>query len=201
MAKAARRCAQSRATVETEPADPQQPGADHREREIERREIFMSVATALAEDQSRDKARDARVHVHNQPAGKVNHARMREKAAAPHPVRDRHIDDEQPEHAEPQERREAQAVCNRARDQRDCDDREGHLIHHEQAFQDGRRQRRRGVQSNSQHERALQRADHRALARKRKGIGKEDPEKRNEKGRGSDCAIVASTFFLRTMPA
>src|SRR3954449_2413529 len=40
MAKAARRCAQSRATVETEPADPQQPGADHREREIERREIF-----------------------------------------------------------------------------------------------------------------------------------------------------------------
>ena len=58
-------------------------------------------------------------------------------AAAPHPVGDRAIDEQQPQRHEPQEGGELHAVRQRAGDQRRGDDREGHLEEHVDRFRNG----------------------------------------------------------------
>src|SRR5215472_16967668 len=66
------------------------------------REIVAAVAVALAEHVSRDQACNARVEVDDRAAGKIENAGAGEKAAAPHPMRDRHVDEQQPARDEPQ---------------------------------------------------------------------------------------------------
>src|SRR5262249_56758182 len=90
--------------VEAEPADPEQARADHRQRQVMGCEIVRAVAVAFAEHVSRDQTGNARIEVDDGAAGKIENADTGEKAAAPHPMRDRHVDEEQPPGDEPQER-------------------------------------------------------------------------------------------------
>ena len=61
-----------------------------------RREILRTIATARAEHVGRDQSGDAGVEMHHRSAGKIQQTRRAEEAAAPDPMRDRHIDDEKP---------------------------------------------------------------------------------------------------------
>ena len=85
--------AKRRAAIEAEPADPQHAGADHREREVVRRQVLGAVALALAEHLCRDQAADAGGQMHHEAAGEIEHAHGGEEAAAPDPMRQRHIDE------------------------------------------------------------------------------------------------------------
>src|SRR5580700_1396169 len=88
--------AERRAAIEAEPADPQQSGADHRERQIVGYEIVRAVAAAGAEQIGADQAGDSGIEVYDGTAGKIEHAGTLQKAATPDPVRDRHIDNQKP---------------------------------------------------------------------------------------------------------
>ena len=89
--------------------------------------------------------RDAGGRVHDDAAREIHHAEPGEPAAAPHPMSDRRIDDEEPKAAEQQHRAEVHALGKGADDQRRGDDREGHLEHekdglgHRRAGADGAR--------------------------------------------------------------
>src|SRR5262245_52492783 len=76
------------------------------------------------------------------------------KAATPAPMRDRHVDEEQPPSDEPQERGKTHAVRDRARDQGNRDDRKCHLINHVQEFRNGRRERARRLDADAAQEQA-----------------------------------------------
>ena len=85
-----------RTGVEAEPADPQQRGADHAVDQVVRRHVLRAEPGALAEHKSADEARDAGVDMHDRATGEVEHAEAAEEAAAPHPMRDRAVDEDQP---------------------------------------------------------------------------------------------------------
>ncbi len=69
-------------------------------------------------------------------AGEVEHAVVAEEAAAPHPVGDGRINDDDPDTEEQQQCRKLHTIGDRAANQRRCDDREGHLEGHEHRFRD-----------------------------------------------------------------
>ena len=118
--------------VESEPAEPEQAGAEQRERDVVRLKRRLLVVAPRADDERRDEGRNARVDVHDGAAGEVERAHVGKPAAAPDPVRDRCVDDEDPKRNEDQVRREAHAFDDRARDQRRRDDAERALVRHEQ---------------------------------------------------------------------
>ena len=62
------------ARVEAEPAEPQQRGAHHRQRQVARRHRFLAEADALADHVGADEARDTRVDVHDGAAREVERA-------------------------------------------------------------------------------------------------------------------------------
>ena len=120
--------AQCRAAVEAEPADPEQPGTNDRQREIMRREILAAVSVPFADDAGRHQPGYSGIEMHHGAAGKIKHSCLGEKAAAPDPVRNRHIDEYQPGSGKPQESGEPHAVGDRAGNQRHGDDRKCHLV-------------------------------------------------------------------------
>ena len=73
---------ETRADVEAEPADPQQRGADHDQRQVVRRHRGRAVADALADHEAADEARDARVDVHDGAAREVERALLEQEAGA-----------------------------------------------------------------------------------------------------------------------
>ena len=99
-------------------------------------------------------------------------------------MRDRHIDQEQPQHAEQQKCREAQTIGDRAGDQRHRDDREGHLVDHEQAFGDGLGQRRDRVERHAAQENAVESADKAAVAGEGERVADDRPQDRDQEGGG-----------------
>ena len=133
---------QRAAGVEAEPAHPQHARAGHRQRQAVRRHGDVRKAAALAEHQRADQRRHAGIDVHHDAAGEIHHAESGQPAAAPHPVRHRHVHQQQPQRAENHstaEKRMRSAIA--ADDQRRRDDGEGHLEHGEQGFGDGAGQR------------------------------------------------------------
>ena len=64
-------------------------------------------------------------------------AALEEEAAAPHPMGDGRIDDQQPQSGDEQDGGEADALDISADDQRRGDDRESHLVHREERFGNG----------------------------------------------------------------
>ena len=86
-----------------EPAlKPNQPthskrGADHRQDEVERRHVLGAVAGAPAKHEAGDEPGDAGVDVNDRAAGEVENASAAEEAAAPHPMADRGVDEDQPQ--------------------------------------------------------------------------------------------------------
>ena len=66
--------AKRRAAVEAHPADPQQTGADHRQGQVVRRQIFVAVAAPLADDDGGDQPGRAGAEMDHQTAGEIGHA-------------------------------------------------------------------------------------------------------------------------------
>ncbi len=117
-----------RAGVEAEPADPQQPRADHGQRQRMRRHRFLQMADARPGERDPDQARDAGIDVHHRAAGEVDRAEPEQQPVRrPHHVRQRRVDDRQPQQREQHHRREAHALDQGADDQRRGDRREAHL--------------------------------------------------------------------------
>ena len=126
---------QRRAGVEAEPADPQQRGADHGQRQRVRGERLAAVADALADHVGADQAGDRGVDVHDRAAGEVERAHLPDEAglgvhrvddflaavgvrAHPEPdhVGDRRIAEGEPQrHEEPAPRRTSSARRRRRR--------------------------------------------------------------------------------------
>ena len=186
-----------RAAVEAEPADPQQPRADDRQRQIERREILAAKTLPLADHQRRDQPGDAGVDVHDGSAGEVQQTQLLQEAAAPHPMRGGNIDDEQPHRAKQHEGRELHALGDRAADQRASNDREGHLIGHEQYFGNGLGER---ADRNRRRSRSARRARNRRGKRRRRrrpGCSRAATHRIDTSAVATRlCAIVARMFFF-----
>ena len=97
-------------------------------------------------------------------AGEIDQAELGEETAAPHPVGARHIDQQQPQRAEQREGGKLQPVGDRAADQRAGDDREGHLVDHEQHLGDRAGEAAHRVEADPDEEEAIEAAEDRAVA-------------------------------------
>jgi hypothetical protein len=82
--------------IEPNPADPQQSSAHHGERQVERRQIFGAIAMAPPDHLGCNEAADAGAKMHHEAAGKIQDTHGAEKAAAPHPMRERNVDEHEP---------------------------------------------------------------------------------------------------------
>ncbi len=144
-----------RAGVEAEPAHPQQRGTDHRQRQRVRREGFLAVADALADQVRTHEAGDSGVDVHDGTAREVERAPLPDHAGGgvhlvddvgagvgvrtlpePDHVGDRQVAEREPQHHEDQHGRELDAFRERADDQAAGDGREGGLEHDVSQFRD-----------------------------------------------------------------
>ena len=137
------RCREGRPGVETEPAKPEQPGAEEREGHAVRHERRASNHSATSEQERRDKCRSAGAHVHDSSPGKVQGAEPAQPAAvAPYPVRERIVHECRPGEPEEQIRGEAHPLDDGARNQRNGDHREHRLKQREGDMRDRRGVRR-----------------------------------------------------------
>ena len=141
----------------------------------------MRKAAALADHQCGDKARDPGVDLHHRSACEVQHAPLREEAAAPHGMGHRRIDDERPCAEEPQQSRELHAIGEGAADDGRRDDGEGHLEGHEQGFGDGARQ---AVLAQPHEEQTVEAAGQRCRAVEGEAVADGDPQQRDEAAGG-----------------
>ena len=92
----------------------------------------MAETPARADDQHRGQGRHAAGGVHHQAAGKIEHAKpCQPAAAAPHPVADRVVDQQRPKQAEDDKSRETNPLGKGAGDERRGDHREHALVDHE----------------------------------------------------------------------
>ena len=176
--------AERRAAVEADPADPEQARADHRQRQVMGGEIVGAVTVAFAEHIRRDQTCNPRVEVDDRAAGEIENAGTGEKATTPHPMRDRHVDEEQPPGDEPQERGKPHAVCDRARDQRNRDDRKRHLINHIQELRNGRRKYACRLHADAAQKHPLECSEPGRITGKTQAVADGEPQKRAQGGAG-----------------
>ena len=110
---------------------------------------------ALAQYQARDQTGDTGVDVHHGAAGEVEHAPVPHQAAVTGPdhVRDRCINQGEPDAHEDQHRGELHALGERTDNQRRSDDREGHLESDEHSLREQRRRAGNARRRNTGEER------------------------------------------------
>src|SRR5690606_8350115 len=106
---------------------------EHDERQVVRLEGLLAEALADTEAEREHQAGDTGVDVDDRATGEVlrvpvlaeDGALVREDAAAPHPVRDRRVDEDRPQEREHEPCAELGAVRDRTRDEGGRDDGEG----------------------------------------------------------------------------
>ncbi len=172
---------QGAAAVEPVPADPEHRCPDHRHARVVRRAEVAGESLTLSDHQGGDQGRDPRRGVDDQAACEVHRMPLGQPSAAPDPVRHRGIDQQQPEAAEGQHRRETNPLDVGAHDQCGRDDREGRLEHEERAFRDRAFQ---GLGAHRTQERPAEAADQGPGAVERQTVADGQPEHRNEAGNG-----------------
>src|SRR5262249_58113064 len=94
--------------VEAKPADPQKAGANPREREIVGSQVLAAISPSRADDIRGHQAGDACIQMHHRATREINQAIGAEEAAAPDPMRNWHVHNEQPERTKQKERGEAE---------------------------------------------------------------------------------------------
>src|SRR6185295_14441029 len=106
------RSCKRRTGIEAEPAEPEQPGAEHHEGNICRKLKFASLHRAApSEDHGARERRDSRGHVHDSPAGEVENAPLVEKPVRmPRPMRERRVHEDAEKADEEKIAREARAL-------------------------------------------------------------------------------------------
>lgn len=124
--------------VEAEPAEPEETGAQHDQREAVRAHRVLLEADALADDEDHAEGRGTGVDVDGGAAREVDDAHLEEPAAgAPDPVGDGEVDDGDPEGDEEGPGGELDAVGEGAADQGGREDREHQLEDGEDVHRDG----------------------------------------------------------------
>ena len=99
------------------------------------RRHLLEEADPLAGEEHADQAGDAGIDVDDGAAGEIERAPAEDQAVRrPDHMRDRRVDDGQPERGEEQDRAELHPLGQRADDQRGGDRREGHLEGDEDQF-------------------------------------------------------------------
>ena len=125
------------AGIEAEPADPEQSRANEREHDVVRWHRLMRKAAALAEDERADERGGAGADVDDGAAGKVEHGQMTAERPIevttfpPDHVRERAVNERQPEHHEQHEGAEFHPLRKGTGDERRRDDGKHHLEKHE----------------------------------------------------------------------
>ena len=165
--------AERRTAVEAEPADPQHAGADHRQRRAVRRDLALREMAAFADNHRADKGRRTGRGVDHDAAGEIHHAPAGHDAAAPDPVGDRGIDEQQPQNREDQHGGEFHPLDIGADDQRRGDDGKGHLEGCEQRFRNGARH---AVDADTAKEHVAEIAELGAVAGEGQRIAGNDPQ-------------------------
>lgn len=126
------------AGVEAEPAEPEQSGAEHDQRQAVRAHRVLPEADALADDQDHAESGGSGVDVDGGAAGEVDDAHLVQPAAgAPDPVGDREVDDGDPQRDEQGPGGELDPVGEGAADQGGGEDGEHQLEHGEDVDRDG----------------------------------------------------------------
>ena len=164
------------AGIEAEPPEPQQPGAENRERHIVRQHEHVRIPAARAYDTRRHQRGRARVHVHDGAAGKIERTHLSQPAAAPDPVRDRAVHDDGPQADEGHIGREAHAPDDGAGNQGRGDDREGGLVGHEQQMGDAAP----GLEADAAQEKVRRVADPVRAGGKRERVADDRPQHADE---------------------
>ncbi len=106
-----------------------------------RRHVGVAVTIALADDESRNQTGHTGIDMDDRAASKIKHAIRRHEAAAPDPMRDRDIDDKQPEGQEDKHGGKLHAFGKRTGDKCGRDHRKSHLEGDKHIFGDRSRQR------------------------------------------------------------
>ena len=146
------------AGVEPEPADPEQSRADQREGHVVRRDRRVRITMAAADHERRREPGYPGVDVHHRAAREIQHAPVPHQCAgtAPDHVRQRRVNQSEPESDEDDEHAELHALGECADRQRGRDDREGHLEGREDRFRDGPDDR---IRRDARHEGLAEPAD------------------------------------------
>ena len=126
--------------VEPEPSDPQQSRAGDGHRQVMRWHRLAQVAAALADHQRGRECGDARRDMNYRAAGKIERAHlMNPSVDAPYPVRQRIVNQSNPEDAENQETLEGHSLRDRAGDKCGRDHGKHALVNHVRLMRHGRR--------------------------------------------------------------
>jgi len=113
---------QRTAGIEVEPAEPEKPDSQSRQRQVVRHEHLARVAFALAQSLHDRQRRQARRQVNHEPAGKIEHPQFCQPAASPDPMGQRIVDEQGPEQDESEIAAELHALGDRTADQGRRDD-------------------------------------------------------------------------------
>ena len=163
--------------VEAEPAEPQQAGAERHEGDVVGHAALALGELAPADDEDRRQRGEAGAHVDHEAAGEVEHALLRQPAAAPDPVHERDVHEDAPEHQEPQVALELDPVGERAGDERRGDDGEHLLVHEVRLGRDVRRPRTRQVADARERRPAEVAEDAADVAREGERVAEEHPDR------------------------
>ncbi len=107
------------AGIESEPAEPQDAGAEQSERQVVGRHRLAGPASALPEHEGKDERGHAGVDVDDGTTGEVEGAELEEPAfGAEHPVGDRRVDEDRPSAEEHHVGAELEAVGGRPGEER-----------------------------------------------------------------------------------
>ncbi len=164
------------AAVEAEPAEPQQAGAQGDEGHVVGQAALAGGELALAHHEHRGQGRIAGAHVDHRAAGPVTHAVLGEPAAAPDPVDERDVDDDAPQHEEPEVALELDAVGEGAGDERRGDDGEHLLVDEVRLGGDGRGPGARKLPYVVKHHPVKVADDPADVARERQRVAEEHPD-------------------------
>src|SRR5579863_64198 len=170
------------ARVESEPADPQQTGADNAQHYAVRLHGFMRVALALSEIQRADQRGYAGSNVYHGAAGEVEggdasaQIGVQKTALAPDHVRHREINDERPERRKQDHGAEFHALRVGPGNQRGRDHGEHELIDHVGQMGYGGGIIGVGIGSNAVQERVFQAADERYAFAEDEAVADQSPD-------------------------
>ena len=122
--------------VESEPAKPQDPGAEQDEDGVVGQEREAAVILASADDERRCEGGEAGGHLDRDAAREVERAAVEEEAAAEDPVGEHGVDEDRPQDQEEEVGREAHPLDHGAGDERGRDDAEAALEGEEDEVRD-----------------------------------------------------------------
>ena len=153
-------CGNRRSGIETEPANPQQGGTDHRISQVMGRHRCTGVAFALAQHNCSDECGNPGVDMHHRATGKIDYAPVPKQSTGtcPYHVNHGQIANSHPQSHEYHHGGEFHALRESTHNQGRCNDRECHLKGGEYGFRNRSGHR---IYRDAGHERVTETTDNR----------------------------------------